>query len=315
MTLASIKLDRSREGCRYQWQKWGNEHKHGPVPESKYTIWNEPLRTEGNALILGDLEAPFQHADFVNKCLAVARAWGIENLILGGDAVHFASLSSFAPEFAEQEPNQNMSEDLEAELLALASEIPEAQRAQLTSIMLKHSPQAEPGVSGELAEVRDCFRGLERQFKRIDYIIGNHEARLLRALERALSAVDLMALLHNGDRWRIAPYFFSYLVSGGVEWKITHPKNYAKGSSKKLADVLNCNIIQLHGHYFSLQMNPANTFIGIEPGCCVDERRLQYEAGRDTTHDRHTLGAVMIVNGKPHLLNEITTDWTWMLKT
>jgi len=63
-------------------------------------------------------------------------------------------------------------------------------------------------------------------------------------------------------------------------------------------------VIMLHGHHFSVQSSPNGRYVAIEPGACVDKRRLDYEMQRDTSGDMHTTGACMVVGGKVKLINQ-----------
>lgn len=69
--------------------------KHFSMPPSQMPKYDEPLTIEGDALILSDVEAPFQHSDFINRALELAFAWGVQNLILAGDMLHYDSLSAW----------------------------------------------------------------------------------------------------------------------------------------------------------------------------------------------------------------------------
>lgn len=77
--------------------------KTAPIPKSSFPVWDKPLKSQGDALILSDIEAPFQHSDFINRCLDLADAWGVRTLHIGGDLIHYASLSTWAPNHSGNE--------------------------------------------------------------------------------------------------------------------------------------------------------------------------------------------------------------------
>lgn len=56
--------------------------------------WDDNEELNGDALILSDVETPYHHADFMNKCIRLAKSWGIPNLVLAGDFVHFENFSA-----------------------------------------------------------------------------------------------------------------------------------------------------------------------------------------------------------------------------
>src|SRR5512140_1237820 len=57
----------------------------GIIRESPYPRFDEPLHLEGDAIIFPDMEMPFHHAEFINKCLELARLWNIRQCICAGD--------------------------------------------------------------------------------------------------------------------------------------------------------------------------------------------------------------------------------------
>ena len=61
-------------------------------PKPRY---DDAPRLEGDVLGLFDLQFPFHDADFVNRCLDLAHAWGIRQGILGGDTLNQTAFSWF----------------------------------------------------------------------------------------------------------------------------------------------------------------------------------------------------------------------------
>jgi hypothetical protein len=106
--------------------------------------------------------------------------------------------------------------------------------------------------------------------------------------------------------------YWCILNSGGVEWQIEHPHNSGKGSGKRLAVKFTKNIIMMHNHHYSIQSDASGNFLSIECGACYDTAKMQHEQQRHNTADTHITGAVLIRNGKPHLLNR-WTDWELLL--
>jgi uncharacterized membrane protein AbrB (regulator of aidB expression) len=142
--------------------------------------------------------------------------------------------------------------------------------------------------------------------------LGNHEGRLLRALQTALNPEELTTLLKTGEHWRIAPFYYSYLISGGVKWLIEHPKSAAASTPAVLAAKFSCNVLMGHSHHFSITMDVSGAYYAAEIGCTVDEERLPYAAQRHTRAAAHSLGAAIIRNGYPWILNKFT-DWSSLI--
>lgn len=286
----------------------------GVIKESTYPIYDEPLEMRGDALVLGDVEFPFHHSEFLNGCLEVAGLWGIRQLILAGDVLHFDSLSSFEPSW-NKEVSGGITADAEMELRKIAVKLPKGRRAEMEAVIDKVGRLEEhDGASTEFAIARRNLQRLADSFDVIDFIIGNHEGRYLRAMDTPLVPSEILRALEAGQpKWRIAPFYFSTLISGGEKFRITHPKNSAKGASRNLASKFHQHILMAHNHHFMITSDKSGKYLCAEIGCCVDENRLPYAAQRDNSSDMHILGAAIVRNGKAWFLNKFT-DWDVLRK-
>lgn len=65
------------------------------VAVSPYARVNTPPRVDDSRLVLGDAQVPFQDADFINKCKAVAFAYGVRNALFVGDMIDLHAVSVF----------------------------------------------------------------------------------------------------------------------------------------------------------------------------------------------------------------------------
>lgn len=280
------------------------------VPPSNRTPWVTQPRIEGDAFILGDTQIPFHHAEFINKCLELCRRWNIRQMVLGGDALDINALASFTPDFENDNRRVIDSKSTDA-LLKFADDLPAKKREKLLDII--GESERENGVGGEIKESRVVLKSLEDDFDRIVWVMGNHEKRVLNALQKILP-VDTLATLFGADnpKWEVSPYYWCTLISGGVEWQIEHPINTGKGSSKKLAPKFGKNIVMFHNHQFSITTDPSGEYYAIEPGMGMDESRMGYAMQRHNAADTHMVGALIVRNGKPTPLNKFT-DWE-MLK-
>ena len=282
------------------------------VPESRYPTYDQPLTIEGDAIVLLNLHIPFHSAEFINKCLLVARAWGIRKAFLGGDVLDLHAFNGFAGHFEEAE-KKVISSDLESRLFALAEKMPAKYRMALIDELAGAEPESG-NVGAEIAESRSVLTALQMEFDEIVWIMGNHEQRVIRSLERVLPAVQLAELFGASDpKWKVSSYFWGLLVSGGEEYQIEHPNTIRKGASKTLAAKYQKHIIMGHNHQFVIQHDVSGRFWAIEPGMCCDERKMDYASKRHSVSDAHIPGAVMVVNGKPYMLNDGMTDWDGMM--
>lgn len=279
----------------------------GPIPQSPYPVYDEPLVMEGNAVILPDLEAPFHHAEFVNRVLDLAAAWDIRQAILPGDAIHLNTFSNWHPNWTKEQVG-GVTEKAENKLVEFAQTLSKKKQGEMFELLGGIGKlDTEDGASTELTEAGKVLRRLADQFEAIDWDMGNHEGRALRTMETALSPsilLDLVAIPETQrPKWRVAPYYFSSLVSNGEIFQIEHPKNFAKYSAWKLCAKYGCSVIMTHSHHLNFSFDMSGKWYAIEAGCCGDESRLPYAVQRHNISPQHALGSVIVRDGVPWLLH------------
>lgn len=281
------------------------------IPESHYKIWDDYPTITGDALILNDCHIPYHDADFINRCLAVARSMKITTTILGGDVLEANAFGHF-PEDYQAEIKLGINIDAREKLESILENMKDEDAKDELSKLLDQS-ESNGNATDEIKEARKVLKALASATGEVIWIMGNHEQRIIRVMERSIPA-KMMTELFMGDnpKWKVSNYYWCELNSGGELFRITHPVNTSKGSSKRLAPKYGAHIIMAHNHHFSIQTDPSGKFLAIEAGACVDRTRLPYEIQRDTGADAHITGAVIVRNGKPIFLNRFT-DWD-MLK-
>jgi len=278
------------------------------IEKSPYPKWDAPLEMRGNALIIPDPEIPFHHAEFLNKILDLAYKWEITQAIIAGDALHFNSLSAWeanwinSPTIAEWDADQ-----LHNFILSLSSS-KRAEGLELMADIEVGNERSAPNVSDELAIARKTLHRLEELFDSIDFVLGNHEGRFIRALNCVVAPEELLRLLELGDKWRIAPYYYSLLHSNGETYRISHPKSAAKYSAEQMAAKYQQHFLMAHSHKLRINWDVSGKFWACHIGCCVDEERLAYVAQRDNPAEMHKLGAAIVRDGILWMLHE-HVDW------
>lgn len=275
------------------------EIKSSSVPASPFPKWDKPLVSQGDAVILSDVEAPFQNSDFINRVLDLAGAWNITTLHLAGDLLHFDNLSAWGSEWVEDK--EDVIEKVLEIIDTLKTKDRDRMRAELEVAGLMH----KDGFSDELEEARRVFKSFD-SFKEICVAIGNHDDRYLRALDQALKPSELLHQLdrHNDDRWKIAPYYYTLIETEKGTFRATHPRGAGKSTAIDLAIQFHQHIVMGHSHRWSVNRDPSGKFWAIQTGCCVDEKRLAYVQQRDAKRDAHALGATIIRGGHPFVLSE-----------
>ena len=282
------------------------------IPDSLYPRYDQPPTVQGDALILPDVEIPFHHAEFINRVLDLADAWKIKLMISAGDLLHFDSLSGWEPNWAVK-PNSGLSEQDEKRLMDLAMSLPKNHQAKLMETIVDIGGQSEDsGFSGEMHHARTVLKSLDDCFDSFVWVLGNHEGRLLRAINSPVQPSELLNLMKLEEgKWQIAPYYYCLLETEQGTYRITHPKSAANGAARGLASQYLQNVIMGHSHKVFWDWDVSGRFHAIQAGHCVDEMRLAYAAQRDAKRDSHALAAVIVKNGYPYLLKE-QMDWLAM---
>ena len=288
----------------------GDDVEGGVIPESRFQLYNDPLVMEGDAIVLPDIELPFHNAEFMNRCLDLVDTWGIKKAIVAGDLLHFDSLSTWEANWIK-ENGYGISENIEKKLMDMAMRLPSKYQDEVIATIMsfdKETDEMGSGVSRELAEARKVVRIMTEIFDEVDFILGNHDDRFLRAIKSPMFPSEILRLVEAGDKWRVKPYYYSKLISGDETFQIEHPKTWAKSSPYKLAAKFQCHILQAHSHKWGIDLDISGSYWAIHMGCIVDEWRLPYAVQRHNTADAHALGAVIVRDGYPYLLSE-RTPW------
>jgi hypothetical protein len=279
------------------------------IPESPYPRYDSPPVIQGDALIIPDAEIPFHHAEFINRILDLADAWGIKQMIAAGDLLHFDSLSGWEPNWAVK-PNGGLSEKDEKTLIDVALTLPKNHQQKVLDTITKIGGAVEDhGFSGEMHHARTTLKALNSCFDSLVWVLGNHEGRLLRAINSPVEPSELLNMMRlkkddEDTKWRIAPYYYCLLETESGTFRITHPKSAAKGAAESIASKYLMHVLMGHSHALRFDFDKSGNFYAIQMGHCVSEERLAYASQRDTVRDAHKLGAVIVKNGFPYLLHQ-----------
>jgi hypothetical protein len=269
----------------------------GIIPKSSFPLWDKPLSSDGDAVIMSDVEAPFQHSEFINRVLDLADSWGVNTLHLAGDLLHYDNLSKWGSEWIETK------EDLVETVLEIIGTLKQKDKDAARKKLGDAGFLSDSSFSGELAEARTVFRSFG-SFKSVNVALGNHDDRYLRALEQALEPRELLHQLdrHNDKSWKIAPYYYTLINTDKGTFRATHPRNAGRTAAQDLAVQFGQHIIMGHSHRWSVNRDPSGKLWAIQTGHCVDEKRLAYVMQRDSKRDAHVLGATIIRDGYPFVL-------------
>lgn len=228
--------------------------------------------------MLGDVELPYQHAEFINNCIELALAWRIKALVLAGDFLHWGALAHFF------ESDKATDEEIEQVEQSIAGFVKPFERVVWVSGNHDRRPQI----------------AIDR------FVAADRFARL----------VVLPELAEEFKRKVIvSDYFYCYV---GNEWQVEHPKatnivpaNAARG----LAEIHNRSVAMAHNHLVGIQQTADGRHWGVEIGCCVDPERLGYYQFRHMKRPKMKNGALILrkVGERffPTLLCPEWTDFEW----
>lgn len=227
------------------------------ILESKRQRFTKPLSVKGSFLFLSDVEIPFHHAAFLNGAITLAKEYGVNQLVLGGDFCHFESFSPFP----------GADQDAETELSEIDEYLP-----------------------GFLEPFRSViwFMGNhdDRPQRALDRKISNEKAL------RLVLSEDNLDLFR--ERVTLSEYYWMRAANG---WQLEHGKNNSvtpTGVAQAFVKKYHRHIIQAHTH--KAGMVRVNGKWAIESGCGVDVKRLAYPNLRHSTHTEMQNGAVLMMD-------------------
>jgi hypothetical protein len=174
------------------------------LPVSRYPAYQSPRLPDGDYLCMGDLHAPLHDAAFINRAILAAQDAGITRAIIGGDWLDNNALGAWPDDFRPA-PNVVSGETFDR-LMTIANGLTGQARQDIIDAISETSEGSD--LQAEIKSVRAVLVALNDCFDEIYYIMGNHESRLIRKLEKALGTADFAALfMGNNPKAQIVPYY------------------------------------------------------------------------------------------------------------
>ena len=286
----------------------GTSYAFTPILESPYPKYDKPLEQSGDCLVIPDLEVPFHNADFVNRCIELAMSWGITQCNIAGDALHFNSISHWEANW-KSENQGDISDKAHAALMDLLPKLPAKLQQEYLNTIEQFEPNHDDDVGGEVRVAKDALTNLSTAFDDIVYVIGNHDGRLLSALNSPMFADQLKQFtVGDNPKYRIAPYYFSTLHTEKGDYSIEHPVSASKSAAIQIASKKLCHVLMGHSHRYLRARDPSNQFWAIQMGMCCDEERMAYVGQRTRGAEQHSTGATIVRGGHPFDLDP-STPW------
>jgi len=239
-------------------------------PESLTADFNKfEVLEREKCMVFGDAEVPDHDRRLFNIVYRVAERYGISSAIINGDFWAMHSFSKWG----------------------------------------RHQPERYQFMRDELEPSTEILRVFHKQFEDILMVEGNHERWLNKQLD---GHFNVSVFLEGLMGVRYSQYGFMVLRSGGEEILVGHPKNFRKKPGSlplELATIHLMNVLIGHVHRMSFQIHPSGRFWAVEGGHCRDTSKTAYKNLSLTTHGQWNCGAVMIIDGWPHLLTPQTFDF------
>jgi hypothetical protein len=281
------------------------------IAESPYPKFDNALEQSGDCLVIPDVEFPYHNADFLNHILELADSWGVKNCNLAGDVMHFNSISKWEANWkATHHPAIN--DDAEAALMATILRLPGKYQQTMLDTLSKFANAEGDDVGSEVKVANKALTTIGEMFDDVVYVIGNHDGRLLSALNSPMFAEDLKRfVVGDNPKFRIAEFYYSTLHTDNGDYSIEHPVSAAKTTAVNIAIQKHCHVLMAHSHRFSVQRDPSDKYWCIQMGCAVDEERLAYVAQRTRGAEKHSTGATIIRGGYPYNLSPETPWELW----
>lgn len=279
-----------------------------PIEESPYPKYDKPLEQTGDCLILPDPEFPYHNADFINRCIDLALSWKITKCNIAGDAMHFNSISKFEANW-RPDSSGDLSDKAHKELMNFLPKLPKNLQDEYLNTLERLEPTHDDDIGGEVQIAKRAFLNLSSAFDEIVYVIGNHDGRLLSALNSPMFADQLKQFtVGDNPKFLIAPYYFSILHTENGDYTIEHPVGSSAKTAVNISIQKHCHVLMGHSHRYSRLRDPSDKFWCIQMGMCVDENRLAYASQRTRGAEKHSLGATIVRDGFPYDLS-INTPW------
>ena len=142
--------------------------------------------------------------------------------------------------------------------------------------------QASANLETELAQANEIMAQLCRQFEKVYFLWGNHDARLWKALNYQLTFSQCMKLAFADiSQELLAKIHFTNLDHMWVNDNIyvCHPKNYTSvplSTARKIAAKVQGHVITAHSHHAAMGYDVSGKFVCVEAGGLFDMTKTEY---------------------------------------
>lgn len=258
----------------------GNVKKINYLPASHdHPEDNTPIRVSNgkSALVVGDFHCPYQNIDMLERSISICKA--------------------YFP-------------DIKTAILG-------GDLFDFPSISKYDQVNPAPDPDEVIASAGDVLKFIGVHFGTVYTLLGNHDSRLSRKINRPLSHRYLIDSALGDDRpigCKYIPSNSAYMTFG--KYMIGHPSNYSGQGGKtpsEYAEKYHSNVITFHNHVTGSASSKSGEWIGIDAGHLTLPEKHLYQELSFTKFVNWSSGFVIIHNNFPYIFTEKWTDWNkWL---
>ncbi len=174
---------------------------------------------------------------------------------------------------------------------------------------------ALPSIEQEFDAARNVIGLWAMTFDEIYMVMGNHEERMLKALQGQVQVQDIMnivnAKLPIGKVKATVRDALRVKTSRG-DYYIAHGASYRKlplSVANELAQKEQANIVLHHQHHLAMGMDIYNRFILIDNGGLFDVEKMAYVQLHSKAMAGMSQGFTLVKGGYPYLFGKHITNW------
>lgn len=166
-------------------------------------------------------------------------------------------------------------------------------------------------------EERDAARILIKDwlesFNEIYIIQGNHDRRITNWSDAELEEDDVWGMISSSSKIKISKFGWCTINSGGVPWRVTHPKSYGRNQLTVASDLANkhaTNLVTFHEHHAGIGWDVYGRYVVANGGSLVDVNKLAYAHLDDSRSAGMKKGFCVLRGGVLSVLSQYPyTNW------
>lgn len=168
-----------------------------------------------------------------------------------------------------------------------------------------------PAWVDEKEAARNLLTIYSQVFQEIWMIAGNHERRLLEALDGQWDFQDVLTASLPGGHVKATVRDRCTVNTSQGKYTVLHGANYSKkalSNADEWAQKFQSHIISHHEHHAAIGMDRWNRYFVVNNGGLFDTEKMAYVQLKSNTMAGMSKGFTMVQKGYPYLFSE-WTDW------